>query len=142
MLLFVGKKECSKLSVQSFLYSILSDFTSQINIVDKTESDILLVRAIDYMKKNKSRNLKMSSVAKALGYSGSHFSHAINKTAGLGFNTLLAMIRVESSKQLLRETNKTILEIILECGFGSERSFYRQFKEMTGESPLKYRANI
>ena len=136
---FVNKKDADRFAVQSFLYSALSDFTSQINIVEKTESDTLLVKAIDYVKINQAKDLKMSNVAKALGYSGSHFSYAINKTAGFGFNTLIAMIRIESAKQLLRETDKTILEIILECGFGSERSFYRQFKEMTGESPLKYR---
>ncbi len=137
---FVGKKEIDRFAVQSFLYSALSDFTKQINIVKKTESDTLLVKAIDYVKENQAKELKMSAVAKALGYSASHFSYAINKTAGFGFNTLVAMIRIETAKQLLRETDKTILEIILECGFGSERSFYRQFKEMTGESPLKYRS--
>ena len=80
-----------------------------------------------------------STVAKALGYSESHFSYTINKTTGFGFNTLLAMLRIESAKKLLRETEKTILEIVLECGFGSECSFYRQFKEATGVSPLKFR---
>ena len=83
--------------------------------------------------------LQMSAVAKTLGYSESYFSRAINKTAGFGFNTLLATMRIENAKKLLRETEKTILDIIIECGFGSERSFYRQFKEMTGISPLKYR---
>ena len=136
---FVNKKETDRFTVQSFLYATLSDFTRQINIVEKTESDTLLVKAIDYIKRNQANELKMSTVAKALGYSGSHFSYSINKTAGFGFNTLVAMIRIANAKQLLSETDKTVLEIILECGFGSERSFYRQFKEMTGESPLKYR---
>ncbi len=136
---FVGNKSVDQFTVQSFLYSILSDFTSQVNIVEKTEDDSILIKAIDYVKKHKEDDLKMNTVAKALGYSGSHFSFAINKTAGFGFNTLLAMIRVDHAKQLLRQSEKTILEIILECGFGSERSFYRQFKEMTGESPLKYK---
>ena len=83
----------------------------------------------------------MKNVAKALGYSESYFSRAINKTAGFGFNTLLAMIRIESAKKLLLETKKSIVEIVIECGFGSERSFYRQFKDMTGVSPLRYRSN-
>ena len=140
--IFVGRNNADKFSVQSFLYSILSDFMRQVKIVEKTESDTILIKAIEYIKRNKQNDLKMSSVAKALGYSASHFSYSINKTAGFGFNTLLAMIRVEAAKQLLLETDKTVLEIILECGFGSERSFYRQFKEMTGESPHAYRSSL
>ena len=102
--IFVNKSTADKFSVQSFLYSILSDFTRQVKIVEKTEGDTILAQAIDYVKRNKQNELKMSSVAKALGYSASHFSYSINKTAGFGFNTLLAMIRVESAKQLLLET--------------------------------------
>lgn len=136
---FVNKNEASLFIVQSFLFSVLSDFTSQIEIVPKKEDTSILVKTIDYIRTNKEQDLKMASVAKALGYSASYFSYAINKTVGFGFNTLLAMIRVENAKTLLRETNKTMLEIVIECGFGSERSFYRQFKDITGESPLKYR---
>ena len=54
----------------------------------------------------------------------------------------LKTIRIESAKKLLRETQKTMLEIIAECGFGSDRSFYRQFKEAVGESPYKYRTAV
>ena len=35
-------------------------------------------------------------------------------------------------------TNWCAIDIALECGFGSERSFYRAFKEITGETPKKY----
>ena len=136
---FVGKKDASRLTVQSFLYSVLSDFTSQVEIVPKKESDNILMKAIDYIQKNQSKKLDMLSVAKELGYSKSHFSRALNKPSGLSFNTLLAMIRVESAKKLIRDANKTILEIVLECGFGSERSFYRQFTAIVGVSPHKYK---
>ena len=136
---FVGKAEVSKFTVQSFLYSILSDFTSQIETVKKKENGGILVETIYYVRSNKERVISLESVAKELGYSAGYLSFAINKTVGFGFNTLVAMIRVENAKQLLHNTKKTMLEIVLECGFGSERSFYRQFKQITGISPLKYR---
>ena len=136
---FVSKTDVSQYTAQSFLYSAISDFSSQNQLVQRKKDDNILINAITYIRKNKEKDLKMSGVAKALGYSQSYFSYAINKNTGFGFNTLLAMIRIENAKILLRETDKTILEIILECGFGSERSFYRQFNDMVGTSPLKYR---
>lgn len=136
---FIETKSSSRLIAQNLFYSILSDFTNQIELVPIKKNDNVLIKAITYIKDNIESPLQMKDVAKALGYSESYFSRAINKTAGFGFNILLAMLRVENAKRLLRETKKTMLEIVLECGFGSERSFYRQFKEITGESPLKYR---
>lgn len=139
---FINGKNHSRLSVQNLLYSVLSDFTAQIKLVPIKKDENVLIKAITYSRANIDKPLQMHTVAKALGYSDSYFSRAINKTAGFGFNTLLAMIRTENAKKLLRETKKTILEIVLECGFGSERSFYRQFKDVVGESPLKYRNSL
>lgn len=136
---FIESKSFSRLSVQNLLYSALSDFTKQIKLIPIKKDGNVLIKAITYLKANMNKELQMNSVAKALGYSESYFSRAINKTAGFGFNTLIAMIRTEHARKLLRETKKTMLEIVIECGFGSERSFYRQFKDMTRESPLKYR---
>lgn len=138
---FIETKKHSKLSAQNLIYSVLLDFTDQVKLVPIKKDNNVLIKAITYIKEYKENPLQMKSVAKALGYSESYFSRAINKTAGFGFNTLLAMIRIESAKKLLLETKKSILEIVIECGFGSERSFYRQFKDAMGVSPLKYRAN-
>ena len=136
---FTESNNFSKFNIQSLLYSALADFIDQVKLVPLGKDDNVLIKAITYVRANMDKSLQMNAVAKALGYSESYFSRALNKTAGFGFNTLLAMIRIESAKKLLRETDKTILEIVLECGFGSERSFYRQFKDITGDTPLKYR---
>lgn len=40
---------------------------------------------------------------------------------------------------MLSETKKSSLEIALECGFGSERNFNRQFKNITGLTPKQYK---
>ena len=59
----------------------------------------------------------------------------------MNFNTLLSMIRLDEAKTLLKNTKSSILEISMECGFGSERAFYRQFKAILGISPKDYRKN-
>ena len=139
---FIFSNKNSRLSVQNLLYSVLTDFTEQIELIPIKKHDNVLIKAITYVKNNMEKPLQMKTVAKALGYSGSYLSRAIKKTAGFGFNTLLSMIRIESAKKLLRETRKTIVEIMMECGFGSDRSFYRQFKELVGESPYRYRTAV
>lgn len=67
------------------------------------------------------------------------FFRCFKISLGLNFCTLLACIRVEYAKTLLTKTAKSMLEIGLESGFGSERSFHRQFKNITGTTPGEYR---
>ena len=59
----------------------------------------------------------------------------------MNFSTLLSMIRLDEAKTLLKNTKRSVLEISMECGFGSERAFYRQFKAISGISPNDYRKN-
>ena len=136
---FFENKDLTRLSIQSMLYSALSDFSAQATLTERCADDDVLTNAILYMRSHKTEPLKIDDVAKAISYSTSHLSYSINRAAGFGFNTLLSMLRIEDARALLRDTQKSVLEIALECGFGSERSFYRQFKALIGQSPNEYR---
>jgi len=137
---FLENKNLTRLSIQSILYSALSDFAAQTALTERCSDDDVLANAILYMRAHKTEPLKIDDVAKAINYSTSHLSYSINRASGFGFNTLLSILRLEDARSLLRDTSKSILEIALECGFGSERSFYRQFKKLIGQSPNEYRS--
>ena len=49
------------------------------------------------------------------------------------------LTRLEYSRNMLEETDKTVTEICLEAGFGSQRSFNRVFQEEQHMTPLEYR---
>lgn len=51
----------------------------------------------------------------------------------------LNFVRLKKAYDLLTNTDKTILEISLECGFASTQYFNRIFKQNTGCAPSKYR---
>ena len=128
-------------SIRAFLYSALDDYLSQIPLCKSETDNNILSLAISYMLAHKKEPLTIEKVARAIGYSRSHLSFCINKAAGMNFSTLLSMIRLDEAKTLLKNTKNSILEISMECGFGSERSFYRQFKAISGISPKDYRKN-
>ena len=91
-----------------------------------------------YIGENFRENLTRSSVGAALGYSPSYISHVIENLPGTSFTSLLNSIRVEYAKDLLSKRDLNVLDIALECGFGSDRNFYRAFKDFTGYSPKEY----
>ena len=48
-------------------------------------------------------------------------------------------LRVVKSARLLRESDKSMLQIVSECGFGSVPSFYASFKLRYGMTPSEFR---
>lgn len=48
-------------------------------------------------------------------------------------------LRMQKAKQLLRETNFAVKDIVSQCGYSNARSFLRTFTQAEGVSPTKYR---
>ena len=91
------------------------------------------------MDDHKREQISVADVANAIGYNEKYISRFINKASSLSFTTLLATLRMDDAKSMLIETDKTMLEIAMDCGFGSERTFYRYFQALVGTSPKNYR---
>lgn len=135
----VRKNKISLLKAKGFIYSILADYESQITLDKAAVDDTVLGKVIGYIDKHKSEDITAKKVASALGYNAKYLSRCINQSTGFGFSTLLSIMRMEQAGYLLKNTSATVVDIAMECGFGSERSFYRQFKSLTGVTPNEYR---
>ena len=107
----------------------------------KQMDGIVYQKVISYLSEHYAENITLSSVAKNFGYNEKYLSRAINEAAGFGFSTLLSTLRLEAAKYLVHNSQRTIVAIAIDCGFGSERNFYRSFKELTGITPNEYRAS-
>ena len=127
--------------VKGFLYNIIGDYTRHIPLTRKHVDDNVISKVIAYVDEHKSERITLSEVAASLGYNEKYLSRAINEAAGFGFSTLLSTLRLEAAKYLLHNSQRTIVAIAIDCGFGSERNFYRSFKELTGITPNEYRAS-
>jgi len=89
-------------------------------------------------------NLTIQDLAIAVGSNRTYVSNCINRYTGYSFSQYVARYRVEHAQQILRDPQYTsdhdaITNAIALSGFASEQTFYRVFKELTGETPLQYR---
>ena len=134
------KKELTLYKAKGFVYSMISDYTEQTALIEKSSDDSVLSKIINYVRANKAEKITLHAVAKALGYNEKYLSRVINQSSGLGFTTLVAMLRIDAAGYMLRNSDRTIADISMACGFGSECSFYRTFKEITGCTPKEYRS--
>lgn len=79
------------------------------------------------------------SYAKLLKISESYFQHLYSSLFHISFQKDLIQMRIDRAKTLLVNTNVTIDQIALLCGYGNEVHFYRQFKSLVGTTPSRYR---
>ena len=137
----LSESDLSLYSVKAFLYLSVSDFLSQNKLIDGFADTTVATKVAMYVNRHFNEQITLKTVASAIGYSPNYLSHCIQKLFNLNFCSLLACLRVDKARMLLAETDKTCIEICYECGFNSERSFYRQFKSITGRTAKSYREN-
>jgi len=73
------------------------------------------------------------------GRSPGHTAHELRKHSGCTPTEFINRLRIDHAARLLRSTDKSVLEIALECGFENQGYFHRCFKARFGTSPLTYR---
>ena len=79
-------------------------------------------------------------LAEQLHLSRSQVSRVLKKTYGMTFREKLIRTRMDQAAWLLRHTDRLISEISTEVGYVSESRFYKMFRERTGMTPDRYRA--
>ena len=126
------------LKIKALAYAILNEYTQKVPRQKSSIKNNALASIIMYIGEHFRENLTRSSVGAALGYSPTYISHVIEELPTTTFSSLLNSLRVEYAKELLSKKQLTMIEVALECGFGSDRNFYRTFKEFTGYSPKQY----
>lgn len=95
--------------------------------------------ARDYMLANLSQKVTVEQAAKAACLSEHHFKREFKYLFGLSPHQYLLSARMLRAKELLRENRDEIKAVALHAGFENESSFIRQFKQMNGTTPARYR---
>jgi two-component system response regulator YesN len=83
------------------------------------------------------RDISLAQAAAALRVSPSHLSRTIRAAAGAGFSEVLARMRFEKARELLR-SGSSVKEASAEVGFKDPAYFARVFRRLAGMSPTEF----
>lgn len=87
--------------------------------------------------------VNIEELASRLKIGRTTLSNLINKEEGVNFNTWINQLRIDDAKQLLIENpDYTIAAIAEMVGYTEQANFSRQFKQISGESPLLWRKKL
>lgn len=103
------------------------------------ENQVGLIHSMmNYIKDNYSKDIDMSTVAKAFSMSYSYFSKFFKDESGMNFSEYLIQVRMEAAKNLLDEPSCKIYEAAQRVGIDNAKYFTRLFHQYYGISPKAY----
>lgn len=125
--------------VRSYIYVILGLLIQSVGLSEASEEKALSQDVLFYLQNSYLFPLSLEDLARRFGYSKYRFSHIFNKSVGCSLTQYIGSLRARHAANLLRESDAPLLDVAMNSGFDSLRTFYRSFKNCYGMTPTEYR---
>ena len=100
-----------------------------------------LRRIVEHIRAHPDGELKPASLAASAGLSPAQLERRMRKVFQLTTSQFIRQSRISHAVHLLDATRQPISVIALECGYGDQTAFTRQFRSTVGMPPAAYREN-
>jgi AraC family transcriptional regulator len=99
----------------------------------------VIQRVVDEIEVRLGEDLKFSFLAQLSNFSAFHFHRVFQSIVGLPVMEYVRKRRLVQAAFHVANTNEKLLDIALNCGFGTPETFIRAFRKMYGMTPGEYR---
>ncbi len=123
------------------LWHLLASFiyiTQFRQVLKGPEKDYVSI-AIQFMRENVTKSLRLRDIAQHAGYSPSHFSKLFTERTGHAPVEYFNQLKVQEACRRLDISRESVANIALEMGYSDGFYFSRIFKKVMGTSPARYR---
>lgn len=138
----VCQNEKSDLYGCSILYKLLDILIKKYAVADyqwmnQKKNRIQPIKTFLYTHYQES--ITLSELAENVHFSDAYLSRYFKQETGMTFRQYLNKMRIEQAAMELKNTEKSVTQIALDCGFSTPSAFNRKFKEFFEMSPAIYR---
>lgn len=143
---FSAKKTAYKSAVRAYTYMLVTvltrNYTKDI-LNDKAymlraEKLNKINKAIEYINNNYAEDISTAFLSETVHISVWHFCRLFKEVTGKTPKEYINDIRIDKACGLIKNTDMTVTEIALCCGFSDMNYFSRYFKMRIGMPPTKY----
>lgn len=128
---------CSLEELKSELLKLINNFRQDYGTSGNRKRFIEL--AIQFVEEHYTESITMNSVAEYLYLNPSYFSKIFHEETGETFSKYLIRLRIEKTKNLLKDSTLKIYEVAQKVGYQDFRHFVKLFKDQEGITPAQYR---
>ncbi len=101
-----------------------------------------LADVVRHIEANLDQPLRVEELAGQAGLTTAQFERRMKRIFRLSPKQFITKARIEAATQLLEETEMSIGDIAIECGFSDQSAFTRQFRTTTGATPGAFRSRF
>lgn len=136
---------CDKLTKAEYIlnlqYNMVMDFTKRIHSLYKGHSYSKPVRnAIGYIHDHLNEPLTIEDICSAASMSRSQLSSRFKEETGTTITEFIRNHKIDVAKDLLTQTDMSLLDISISLGFSSQSHFQKTFRDVTGVTPKKFKS--
>lgn len=107
-----------------------------------SQDQIIFERVCKYFENNMSKQLKIDQICKAHLVGRSHIQKIFRDKVGCGVIEYFSRMKIETAKQMIRNSQYNFTEIADRLGYSSIHYFSKQFKKISGMTPSEYSMSI
>lgn len=93
----------------------------------------------NYIASHLNEEIRIETLAEAAGLNASYLSRHFKDITGYNLTELINECKIKKACDAIRQSSESIDELWPRIGYGSKVYFYRNFKKVTGLSPVQYR---
>lgn len=140
-------EKSSDLRLQSLLYFFLATIIDEA-VLDpsykdsKTNKNMYINKAIDFIQVNYSRKMSVAELAKSIGLDRKYISKLFKDVVGVTIQDYLISFRINKAKEMMKDRQLSIGDISRSVGYDNPLIFSKTFRKINGLSPSKYRNSI
>jgi PAS domain S-box-containing protein len=101
-----------------------------------------LAKVVNQIQLHYADDLKPAELAKLAKLSQTQLERRMRKIFKLSTSQFIRKTRIGAAARMLTGTDESIINIALDCGYGDQSAFTRQFKTTVGMTPGSYRTSF
>ncbi len=127
------------LDVLKGLSGKLAEKAGSLSLDEGTLDSDSFEKMVAYVDANYSEKITLDELSKRFGFSRNYICDLFSKRYNTSLTQYIADVRMRHAAELLRDSNKTIKDIAISCGYTNMTYFYRVFKSCHGMSAGEFR---
>ncbi|RCW51681.1 helix-turn-helix domain-containing protein [Paenibacillus prosopidis] len=126
--------------LNDMFFSLFDDIQSKLSVKRTTKQGELIRKINDLINKEYANpNFSLNWIAENLDMSSIYLSRVYKQQTLTAIVDVINNVRLERAKEHLEQTDWSIIDIAVKCGYTSSSYFHRMFKKNFGVTPTDYR---